>query len=84
MLKQLSDEAIVSARFQCVCSVGYPVSDGKATELARYVAQAQLEDTLRQVVEEAIKRKASYPNGDVDNILMSNYFRELAKQAGIK
>ncbi len=38
----LTDEEIVSARFQCVCSVGYPVSDRKATELANYVAKTQL------------------------------------------
>lgn len=51
ILEPLSDEAIVSARFQCACSVGFPVSDKKATELARYVARKAKQEILRQVVE---------------------------------
>ena len=51
-MKRLSDDdkAIISARFQCVCSVGYPVSDAKATELAKYVAR-EAEDRILEWVE---------------------------------
>jgi len=51
MLKELGDDEIRQARFQCVCGEGFGVSDKKATELAKYVARKAEQEMKRQIVD---------------------------------